>query len=105
MYTTLLYVSIIILVFNIPFGYWRQSVKKFSLQWILAVHIPVPFVIALRFISGLGFQFVTYPALVGAFFLGQFIGAKIYRRRAYLLKIPLTSCLIWDLFNSIKDNL
>lgn len=99
----LLYVAIIVLIINIPFGYWRKSVKKFSLQWILAVHVPVPFVIALRFLSGLGFQFITYPALVGAFFLGQLIGAKIYSHRKALLKIPLTSCLIWDLYLTRKD--
>ena len=105
MYLKLFYVSIIILIFNIPFGYWRQSVRKFSLQWILAIHLPVPVIIALRFLSGLGFQFITYPALVGAFFLGQYIGAKIYKRREYLLKIPLTSCLIWDMINMFKNQL
>ncbi len=103
MYLNVLYVAIIVLVINIPFGYWRKSVNKFSLQWILAVHLPVPFVIALRFLSGLGFQFITYPALVGAFFLGQLIGSKIYSHRKAMLKIPLTSCLIWDLYLTIKD--
>jgi hypothetical protein len=28
---------------NLPFGYWRANVKKFSLHWILAIHIPVVF--------------------------------------------------------------
>ena len=101
----LIIISAIILIFNIPFGYWRQSVRKFSLQWILAIHLPVPVVIALRLLSGLGFQFITYPALVGSFFLGQFIGARIYKRRESLLKIPLTSCLIWDLIITIKEYL
>ena len=67
-------VSLIVFVVNLPFGYWRAGVKKFSKQWFLAVHIPVPIVIALRIFSGLGWQFVTYPALVGAFFLGQYFG-------------------------------
>lgn len=101
----LFYTAIIVFVLNIPFGYWRQSVRKFSLQWILAIHLPVPVVIALRFIMGLGFKFVTYPILVGAFFLGQFIGAKIYSHRKKLAKLPLTSCLIWDIVLLIKDSI
>ncbi len=45
----LIIVSIIVFSINIPFGYWRANVKKFSLQWILAVHIPVPFIIGQQF--------------------------------------------------------
>jgi uncharacterized protein YneF (UPF0154 family) len=89
-------------VFNIPFGYWRANVKKFSIQWVLAVHLPVPVVIALRFLSGIGFAFITYPVLVGAFFGGQFTGSKISH---YLKKNPevtVTSFLIKDLIKNIK---
>ena len=98
--------AVLILFLNLPFGYWRDNVKKFSLQWILAIHVPVPVVIALRFILGLGFAFITYPVLVGAFFLGQFIGAKIHTRRLKNSYFPVSSCLVCDLFkvpNSKKD--
>jgi len=101
----LLYISLIVFAFNLPFGYWRINVRKFSLQWILAIHLPVPFVIGLRLLSGLGFQFITYPALVGGFFAGQFIGAKIHSWRLKNFKLPLTSCLIWDLFLVLKNYL
>lgn len=70
-------VAILVLLFNIPFGYWRASVRKFSLQWVLAIHLPVPVVIALRIFSGLGWRFITFPVLIGAFFLGQFAGGRI----------------------------
>lgn len=98
--------AVIVLLLNLSFGYWRDNVKKFSLQWILAIHVPVPFVIALRFILGLGFAFITYPILVGAFFSGQFIGARI---RKWLLKnpeFPASSCLACDLIKivNIKKN-
>ena len=99
----LLYVSLIVFILNIPFGYWRNNVKRFSRQWILAIHFPVPFVIALRFLSGLGFQFITYPALIGGFFAGQLLGSKIHTWRMKNLKIPLTSCLIYDIYISIKN--
>ena len=99
----LLYISLFVLIFNIPFGYWRNNVKKFSLQWILAIHIPVPFVIALRLLTGLGFQFVTYPVLVGGFFAGQLWGSRIHTWRMKNLQKPLTSCLICDLYYVIKN--
>jgi hypothetical protein len=71
------YDAILIFIINLPFGYWREHVKKFSRQWFLAVHIPVPIVILIRIYSNIGFQLYTYPILVGAFFLGQFLGGKI----------------------------
>jgi hypothetical protein len=70
-------VAVIVFLLNIPFGYWRASVRKFCLQWALAIHLPVPIVIALRIFSGLGWRFITFTPLIGAFFLGQFVGGKI----------------------------
>lgn len=80
---------------NIPFGYWRANVKRFSLQWFLSVHIPVPFVIALRIFSDVGFSWYTYLYLVSAFFIGQKLGSIIHK---YLEKIEVvSSCLVMDL--------
>ncbi|NOY38260.1 MAG: hypothetical protein GXO83_11895 [Chlorobi bacterium] len=96
----MLIVTLAVYLLNIPFGYWRANVKKFSWQWILAVHIPVPFVIALRFIGHLGFQLYTYPALVGAFFLGQYTGSYLLKKMKKFC--PATSCLIMDLYRYWK---
>ena len=84
-------VAVIVFLLNIPFGYWRASVKKFSLQWALAIHIPVPLVVLLRLNSGIGFAFITYPILIGAFFAGQYAGAKIHRSRAVRIRVPVAS--------------
>lgn len=73
----LLVVGLIVLLLNIPFGWWRAGVRKFSLPWILAIHLPVPFVIALRILSGLGFQLITFPVMIGCYFGGQFIGSRL----------------------------
>lgn len=70
-------VALLVFLLNLPFGYWRASTKKFSRQWMLAVHLPVPLVIALRIYSGLGWKLLSFPVLVGAFFLGQFVGGKV----------------------------
>jgi hypothetical protein len=73
-------VAAIVLVLNIPFGYWRAGVRKFSWQWVLAIHLPVPMIIALRIYSGLGFQFYTFPIMIGAFYLGQMSGGRLKAR-------------------------
>jgi len=65
---------------NIPFGFWRASAKKFKTSWFLAIHIPVPAVIILRYATGIGWSFITFPVLIGAFFTGQIIGGLIYRK-------------------------
>jgi hypothetical protein len=63
---------------NLPFGYWRASLKKLSFKWFLAIHLAIPLVVAIRFAFHLGFQLYTYPFLVAAFFFGQYIGARYY---------------------------
>jgi len=75
-------VAAAVLVLNLPFGFWRAGVPRFSRSWLLAVHVPVPIVVALRLLSGLGFQLATFPLMVGAFFGGQLIGGTIRRLSA-----------------------
>ncbi len=73
----LLFVGLAVLLLNLPFGFWRGSTRKFSPAWFLAVHLPIPGVVLLRLKSGLGFHWTTYPVMVGAYFLGQFLGARL----------------------------
>ena len=98
----LFWIAVLVFIFNLPFGYWRANVNKFSLQWVLAIHLPVPFVIALRLLSGLGFQFITYPVLITAFFAGQFAGTYFFNYRKSRLIFPLTSCMVCDIIRSIN---
>ena len=70
-------VALLVFLINLPFGYWRASVRKLSAQWFLAVLLPVPLVIALRIYSGLGFKLISFPVIIGAFFLGQFVGGRV----------------------------
>ncbi len=92
-------ISVIIFVMNIPFGYWRSNVKKFSLQWFLAVHVPIPFIVLLRIYSEIGFVWYTYPVLVGSFFLGQRYGS--YLRKQILERNGNVSSFIFtDIFKS-----
>jgi len=83
----LLIAALIVFLMNIPFGYWREHVPRLSARWFLAIHIPIPAVVAVRFIEHLGFQLYTYPAMVAAFFSGQYFGGWLYKHYAgrYLL--------------------
>jgi hypothetical protein len=74
-------VSLAVMVINIPFGYWRDCNRRFSWAWILAIHLPVPIVIALRLVAHLGWQWHTFPILIGSFFIGQFLGGRLHRWR------------------------
>ena len=66
-----------VLLLNLPFGYWRAGVGKFTVPWFLAVHAPVPLVVSLRILSGLGWHLKVFPVLAGAFFTGQYLGGKL----------------------------
>ncbi|MCL5264081.1 MAG: hypothetical protein M1343_02600 [Chloroflexi bacterium] len=95
-------VALAVFVLNLPFGYWRANVRKFSLQWILSIHAPVVLAIALRIVSGLGWQLATVPVLLGVFSLGQFLGGTIHglwRRQA---RASASSCLIWDVVRELR---
>ncbi|MFZ3383373.1 MAG: hypothetical protein WA144_05560 [Candidatus Methanoperedens sp.] len=70
-------IELILLVFfiNLPFGYWRYKTPRFSRKWMMAVHIPVPFVFLLRISSGFGWNVI--PVLILSFAAGQFTGGKL----------------------------
>ena len=99
----LILVTLAVFTLNIPFGYWRESVRKFSLAWVFAIHLPVPLVILMRIYGGIGFQFYTYPILITSFFLGQYAGVRLHRRMALRLGAPLSSCLVMDVWRRTSD--
>jgi len=72
---SLLLASLVTVFINIPFGYWRATQQRMSFKWFLYIHLPVPLVIGVRYLFGLGFEWITYPFLVGAFFTGQALGS------------------------------
>jgi len=72
--------AFITFIVNIPFGFWRAGVKKFSVSWFIAVHAAVPIVITLRIMAGIKWQILTIAILIFCYFLGQFTGAGLRRR-------------------------
>ena len=67
------------LLLNLPFGYLRGRARKFSFQWILYIHLPVPFVIVLRQIAGVSYLFI--PLMLAAAVTGQFVGSRLPIKR------------------------
>jgi len=97
----LIIVALLVFILNIPFGYWRANVKRFSTQWFLAIHLPVPFIVAMRLLAGIGFAWYTYVFLVGAFFLGQKLGSVLMNWIHKRCKQE-SSCIVMDLYRCAK---
>jgi hypothetical protein len=62
-------------ILNLPFGYLRVRAKKFSLRWILCIHLPIPLVYFLR--ETLVLESFNTPLFVAVTLLGQWLGGKI----------------------------
>jgi len=95
-------ISFSIFISNIPFGYWRNNVKKFSLQWFLSIHIPVPFIILARIFTHLGFEWYTYFFTVSSFFIGQMMGKIIHKRFIEKKVQYVSSFILIDLYRNLR---
>ena len=90
--------QLVVIILNIPFGYWRGNVYRLSWQWFLSIHIPVPMIIILRVWLDLGWGWTTFPILVGAYFSGQYIG--VIWHRSWQKTMCVSGCLIRDIARS-----
>lgn len=81
MNTSFFLLLVITFIINLPFGYWRGGVKKFSWQWFVAIHFPVILLYFMRKGMGVERTWVTLPILIIAFFAGQLLGRKIREKR------------------------
>jgi len=66
-------------IINVPLGYLRQGVEKFTFAWYFYIHISIPLIIYLRIKSGYSWKLI--PLTVGGAVLGQVIGGRIRRMR------------------------
>ncbi len=100
---TLWSVAALTALVNMPFGYWRANADRFTRQWFLAIHLPVPLVIGLRLASGLGFHFSTFPVMIAAFFMGQLAGGQLHGMLKKHTSLRVSACLVWDLVIGLVD--
>ncbi len=82
----LLYTCLATFFVCLPFGYLRGGFRKLSFWWFVAIHAPVPLIILIRKFFDIQLSWGLAPFLFGSFFLGQFIGRKIYALKPWRKK-------------------
>jgi hypothetical protein len=45
--------------------------------WFVAIHAPIPLAIGVRYALGVPFRLATLPVFVAAYFIGQYLGARL----------------------------
>ena len=75
--------AVFVFLVAFPFGFWRAKSEFRSRDWMLAVHIPVLFIIAARLVNkfyfGIGFSWRSLLLNVLAFFTSQYLAGVIYK--------------------------
>ncbi|PLX94171.1 MAG: hypothetical protein C0621_05895 [Desulfuromonas sp.] len=64
---------------NLPLGYLRQGVRKFSAAWFLYIHLSIPLIICLRL--HFGFSWSVVPLTLLSAVGGQIAGGRWRRRK------------------------
>ncbi len=76
--------AFIVFVLAFPFGFLRAKSKFKSKNWMLAIHIPVIFIILIRIYNkshyGIGFSWLSLVYNVIAFMSAQYIAGLIYKK-------------------------
>jgi hypothetical protein len=74
-----LFITILTFAVHIPFGYLRSRSAKYSLKWLIYIHIPIPFIILVRIITNTDYKFI--PIFIIAAIAGQFLGGLIFPKK------------------------
>jgi len=76
--------ALFVFIIAFPFGFWRVRSKFKSKNWMLAIHIPVLFIILLRIYNkthyNIGFSWISLVYNIIAFFMAQYIAGIIYKK-------------------------
>lgn len=62
-------------ILNLPSGFLRGRSRRFTPQWFIYLHLPVPFIFLARIFSHI--EIIYIPLFVLSSILGQIIGNKI----------------------------
>ncbi len=75
----LLLVALLVLLINIIFGYWRSNTRRFSIRWLMVIHIPIALAIGIRLLL-LEWNWAMIPIFAVVFSVGQYAGGIIRSR-------------------------
>ncbi|MEE8185588.1 MAG: hypothetical protein V3T96_04225 [Thermodesulfobacteriota bacterium] len=67
-------ITVLTLIINLPFGYLRVKTKKLSIQWFLYIHLPIPLIFVFRKTAGISYHAI--PVFVMAAVAGQILGGR-----------------------------
>ncbi len=80
-----IFLAIFTFLVAFPFGFWRAKSKFRSRDWMLAVHIPVVFIVLARLVNKfyfhIGFSWQSLVMNIVAFMLAQYLAGLIYKYR------------------------
>ncbi len=71
-------IGIAAFILNFPFGMLRVKTRKYSLNWLLCIHLPVVPVVFLRMITGFNYKVIPFTLIFSV--LGQLLGVRTGRR-------------------------
>ncbi len=75
--------AFLVFLIAFPFGFWRVKSRFKSRDWMLAIHIPVIFIILLRIYNKvhfhMGFSWLSVIYNLIAFMSAQFLAGLIYK--------------------------
>ncbi len=75
--------AIIVFFLAFPFGFWRAKSPFKSHEWMLAIHVPVVFIILLRIYNKVhfhtGFSWASVLYNLTTFMLAQYLAGIIYK--------------------------
>ena len=70
-------VAVATFLLNLPFGAWRAGLRKFSFLWVVAIHLPVLFIIPLRRFLHVNPWWI--PLFIALAVGGQIAGSRLRR--------------------------
>ena len=73
------WIGAVAMAVNVPLGYAREGVPRYSAKWFLFVHLSIPMIAFLRITNHLTLWAV--PAFIACAVLGQIVGGRCRRRR------------------------
>lgn len=75
MFLRVILISFFALFVNLPFGYLRNQVQKYSVKWFIYLHLPIPTIVFFRIYYKVNFKYI--PLFILTSILGQIIGAGL----------------------------
>jgi ferrochelatase len=74
-----LFIFLVSLLINIPFGYIRQNCPKFSIRWLFWIHASIPVLIYLRIM--LQISPISIPMTIALAIAGQILGSRLRQKQ------------------------